>query len=93
MGMTAAELADRMSLEEFLEHAADYALDPWGEGREDLRMGILAATVANAAPGKKKRVFTPSDFMLQANDEPDEATVRKQFIEQQRRRANAKTRH
>ena len=44
----------------FVEYMAAYQMDPWGEDRADLRMGILAATVA--APHTKQRL-SPSDFI------------------------------
>ena len=36
-----------------------YEIDPWGEERADLRMGIIASTVSASKGGKSK----PSDFM------------------------------
>lgn len=48
---------------EFSEWMAYYRLDPQGEDRADLRAGIVAATVANAARGRKSRAFKPKDFM------------------------------
>lgn len=38
------------------------SVEPHGEGRADLRAGIIASVVAQANAGKGKR-FTPSDFM------------------------------
>ena len=48
---------------EFSEWMAYYRMDPRGEERADLRAGIVAATVANAARGRKSRTFKPKDFM------------------------------
>jgi hypothetical protein len=41
-------------------------LEPFGDAREDLRMGIVASVIANANrdPKKQKRPFTPKDFMV-----------------------------
>lgn len=49
--MTAAQLMDWF---------AYYAVEPWGEERADLRIGILSAMVANAFGAKAK----PEDFLL-----------------------------
>ncbi len=39
-------------------------MEPWGEERADLRSGIIAATIANSAPYRKRgRAFQPSEFM------------------------------
>lgn len=38
-------------------------LDPMGGEREDLRSGIIAATIANVNRGKDSSPFEPSDFM------------------------------
>ena len=48
---------------EYSEWMAYYRLDPRGEDRADLRAGIVASTVANAARGRKSRAFKPKDFM------------------------------
>lgn len=39
-----------------------FKIDPFGEGRADLRMGIIASTIANVNRGKQKP-FKPADFM------------------------------
>lgn len=38
-------------------------MEPFGEERADLRMGILAATIANVNRGKKGKSYKPTDFM------------------------------
>lgn len=47
---------------------AYYQLEPFGVERDDLRSGIIAATIANSNrdPKKQKKPFTPEDFMLRA---------------------------
>lgn len=44
-----------------------YESEPWDgkyqQWRDDARMGILAATIANAHKGKKGRARKPQDFM------------------------------
>lgn len=59
------ELLHRISSRELTEWMAYYQLEPWGEERADLRAGIIAATVANAArdPKKRRRPFRPEEFM------------------------------
>jgi hypothetical protein len=48
---------------EFSEWLAYWHLEPWGEGRADLRTGILTSTLANIHRSRETRPFTPSDFM------------------------------
>jgi hypothetical protein len=48
---------------EFMELLVYAQLEPWGEERADLRMGILASTMANLWRGKDSRGYTPEDFM------------------------------
>ena len=54
-----------MSSRELTEWMCYYEQEPWGEERADLRAGIIASTIANAnrAPKKRKKPFTPTDFM------------------------------
>lgn len=61
--MTVAELLGSMSSSEFAEWMAFDAIDPFGEPREDLRSGLLAATVANHAMSPPKTPARPVDFM------------------------------
>jgi hypothetical protein len=42
-----------------------YCQEPWGDYRADLRMGILAATMANMWMEKGHRRLTPTDFLPQ----------------------------
>ena len=54
-----------MSGREFSEWIAYAQLEPFGEERADLRMGILAALQANMNrdPKKTTKDYTPEDFM------------------------------
>lgn len=62
--MTVRELENRMSARELSEWMAYYAIEPFGEQREDYRAGLLAATVANCAgAGKKGKALQPTDFI------------------------------
>lgn len=58
-----AELAERMTSEEFTLWAAFYGLEPWGCEIDNWRMGMIAATVVNATPrGPRAKAFKPGDF-------------------------------
>lgn len=59
------ELYARLTSTEITTWLAYYMLDPMGGEREDLRSGIVAATIANVNRGKDSRPFEPSDFMPQ----------------------------
>ena len=48
---------------QFAEWMAYSRLEPWGEERDDLRMGIVASTVANVNRPKDKKPYKPTDFM------------------------------
>jgi len=54
----------RMGARLFAEWKAFYALDPFGEERADLRMGVIAAILSNIYRRKGRRRKTPADFML-----------------------------
>jgi hypothetical protein len=52
-----------MSAAEFQQWWLHYQLEPWGEARGDLRMAILASTMAQlwSTPGPRR--ITPADFL------------------------------
>ena len=52
----------RCNSRQYAEWQAEYQLDPWGDERADLRMGIIACTIANVNRAKGK-AFKPGDFM------------------------------
>ena len=52
--MTAGEVAEYQALDN---------VEPWGEQRADLRMGILASTAVNMMTGKKGKRMSATDFM------------------------------
>ena len=52
--MTSAELAEWRAFDR---------VEPFGEYRADLRMGILAATIVNINRGKRAKPVVPRDFM------------------------------
>jgi len=72
--MTVGELLARISSRELSEWAAFAQLEPFGEEREDLRAGIVAATVANTArdPKRRRRTFEPKEFMPRFGEEKEQ---------------------
>jgi hypothetical protein len=40
LGMTVAELEQRLTFSEFLEWCAFYSIEPWGSEQDDLRAGL-----------------------------------------------------
>jgi len=63
--MTKGELDARMSSAEFSEWLAYDRIDPFGEGRADVRIGVLSALIANIHRNPKKRAepYSAVDFM------------------------------
>lgn len=57
---------------QFAEWLAYSRLEPWGEDRDDLRMGIIASTIANSNRGKNQKPFTPQQFMPRFEQETEE---------------------
>lgn len=47
------------------EWIAFFGLEPFGCEVDNWRAGMIAATIANAAPSKRRRTFKPKDFMPQ----------------------------
>lgn len=61
--MTVAELGRRMSSAELTEWMAYAALEPFGPRREDLRAGLVTATLYNVNQGKRGRFFHGEEFL------------------------------
>lgn len=64
--MTVEELLSRVSSRELTEWGLYYELEPFGEWRADLRMGIQTAAQVNSVPRNKKerhKAWKPEDFM------------------------------
>lgn len=59
-----------MPASEFFEFYIAEQLFPFGEKREDVRIGILAALVANMFAGKQSETFGPEDFMIPEPEQP-----------------------
>jgi hypothetical protein len=69
---------------------AYYSLDPFGDDREDLRAGVIAATVANASRDPEKgKAFEPGDFFLLGKEPDPEQDAEKKSLEMLTRLQNA----
>lgn len=64
-------LLARLSSRQISEWMAYYTLDPFGEERADLRMGMLMALIANVNrdPQKRKEAYTAEEFMPKFGEE------------------------
>jgi len=60
---------------QFAEWMAYSRLEPWGEDRDDLRMGIMASVIANSNRGKGKKPYKPQDFMPNFEPEDEAAAI------------------
>lgn len=73
-------MLDGMSSRELSEWFAYFQLEPFGEEREDYRTALIAQTVANTAPRKRRKAFKLHDFLLrfgrQDADEDDDGVER-----------------
>jgi hypothetical protein len=65
--MSLKQAQREIDAEEFQWWWAYNQLEPFGEERADLRMGILASVLANSTRGKDTPAFTPRDFMPDFN--------------------------
>lgn len=64
LGMTVAELGQRMSSAELTEWMAFFGLEPWGTEVEDWRAAMVASVIANVnRDPKKRKSYEPKDFM------------------------------
>lgn len=52
-----------MGADELTEAMAYYELEPWGEGRMDLRFAALIAVILNALRAKGESLIEPADLM------------------------------
>ena len=59
-----------MSSDEFSEWMAYYSVEPFGREPDDLSVGIISATIANAHKGKSKKSFKPKDFIPTYGEAP-----------------------
>ena len=56
-------MLSEISSTQFAEWIAYARIEPWGEERDDLRMGIIASTLANIHKPKGRKPYKPQDFM------------------------------
>ena len=64
LGRTVEDLEVNLSYRELTEWIAYYELEPWGEERADLRMGIETSSLVRLwADPKKAKAITPAMFM------------------------------
>jgi hypothetical protein len=74
--------------EELIWWKSFFILEPWGEQRGDLRMGILASVMANINRGKDTPAFGAYDFMpdferaalIYSDEEIDESIEEEEFM-------------
>ncbi len=65
-------MLSEITSKQFAEWMAYSRLEPWGEKRDDLRMGIVASTVANVNRGRNQKPYRPQDFMPSFEPETEE---------------------
>lgn len=70
MGCPAAELAERMSYAEFLEHCACDAVEPWGQTRADIHAAQVVSTLVNLQRRKGSKPVTIDDCRLKMRKKP-----------------------
>lgn len=65
------KLAEELTSQEFSEWIAFYRIEPFGPQVDDLRAGVIAATMANTGRAKNSKAYQPADFFPSLRDEPD----------------------
>jgi hypothetical protein len=63
LGMSVRRCQQEVSSREFAEWVAFYALEPFGDRIQDIRMGTLASVQANTNLSKGATPFKPMDFV------------------------------
>ena len=74
-------MMERMPLPLFMEWQAYYTVEPFGEERADIRMGVGFCQLANTMRGPKQKAYKPEDFMPVFGDHK-EGSPRQQTDEQ-----------
>ena len=64
--MTVSELERRMGSRELVEWQVYYSMEPFGQWRDNIHAGLIAATVANTS-GRQRKAAAAEDFMLKEN--------------------------
>lgn len=62
-------LGDMLTSQEFSEWIAYYNTEPFGPQVDDLRAGVVAATVANVARAKGSKAMKPQDFFASLQED------------------------
>jgi hypothetical protein len=77
LGCTVAELGERMSSRELTEWMVFYGMRPFGEDRDDFRMGQLCSVMAAPHTPKGHQPMSPADFIpeMQKEQTPEEAAM------------------
>jgi hypothetical protein len=71
--MIRAEMMARMSYEEFMEWMIFDSIEPFGDRRADIHIGIIRATLANlfARKNESSPVFQPEDMTPKFGPQPE----------------------
>lgn len=77
LGRTVAELRVSMSCGELQAWDEYYRLEPWGQARDNMHAGMLAAMLANQSRRRGQRAFTFQDFMLTPAEERSRDNMRR----------------
>lgn len=56
-------MLEEITSRQLSEWMAYNEIEPFGEDRDDLRMGIIASTIANVNRSNGKKPYKPQDFM------------------------------
>lgn len=70
-----------MSYSEFVEHLADYQIEPWDEVRGDLQAAQVVCTLANLNRPRGRRPYAIADCLLRF-DRPSPPPQRPQEVAQ-----------
>lgn len=80
--MIRSEMLERMSAREFTEWMMLEQIEPFGDRRGDVQAGTVAATIANVNRAKKTdKIFTPFDFMINWEPEPERQQTPQQQLD------------
>ena len=79
LGRTVSELMDSISVEEFEDWKAYFALHPFGFERDNIHAAYIASTIANVHIPKNKKPIDPNVFMVkdeqERKDEESDRTI------------------
>lgn len=67
-------MLDSITPQMFDEWKWDFEDDPWGDFRDDLRAGIIAALLFNAHRGKNTEAAKPTDFLMFNGEQAEQST-------------------